>query len=40
MSISAQEQATELVETFEMFDEWEDRYRFLIDLGVPALAVP
>ena len=28
-----QEQAEELVETFQMFDEWEDRYRFLIDLG-------
>jgi cysteine desulfuration protein SufE len=27
------EQADELVETFNMFDEWEDRYRFLIDLG-------
>lgn len=28
-----QAQADELIETFEMFDEWEDRYRFLIDLG-------
>ena len=28
-----QESAADLVETFEMFDEWEDRYRFLIDLG-------
>jgi cysteine desulfuration protein SufE len=27
------EEATDLVETFTMFDEWEDRYRFLIDLG-------
>lgn len=30
---SQKEAADELVETFEMFDEWEDRYRFLIDLG-------
>lgn len=28
-----EEVATELVETFALFDEWEDRYRFLIDLG-------
>lgn len=27
------ERAQELVEAFEMFDNWEDRYRFLIDLG-------
>lgn len=33
MHTSPQEQAQELIETFEMFDEWEDRYRFLIDLG-------
>ncbi len=30
---SAREAADELVETFELFDEWEDRYRFIIDLG-------
>lgn len=30
---TAQEQAEELVESFALFDEWEDRYRFLIDLG-------
>ena len=23
----------ELIETFEFFDDWEDRYRFIIDLG-------
>ena len=28
-----QEEANDLIESFEMFDEWEDRYRFLIDLG-------
>ncbi len=28
-----QENADALVEAFEMFDSWEDRYRFLIDLG-------
>lgn len=27
------EKAQELIEAFEMFDSWEDRYRFLIDLG-------
>jgi len=30
-AITPQETAEELVEAFEMFDEWEDRYRFLID---------
>lgn len=34
------EQADELVETFAMFDEWEDRYRFLIDLGRELPAFP
>ena len=33
MSTTQQEQAAELIETFSMFEEWEDRYRFLIDLG-------
>ena len=23
----------ELIENFSMFDDWEDRYRYLIDLG-------
>ena len=27
------ERASELTEAFEMFDAWEDRYRFLIDMG-------
>ncbi len=31
--MTQQENAQELVEAFEMFDNWEDRYRFLIDLG-------
>lgn len=25
--------AEELVESFELFDDWEDRYRYIIDLG-------
>ncbi len=28
-----EEQADDLVEGFELFDTWDDRYRFLIDLG-------
>lgn len=31
--MTQKERADELVEAFEMFDAWEDRYRFLIDLG-------
>lgn len=31
--MTQQEIADELVDSFEMFDAWEDRYRFLIDLG-------
>lgn len=31
--MTQQEIADELVENFELFDAWEDRYRFLIDLG-------
>lgn len=26
-------QADELIENFSLFDDWEDRYRYLIDLG-------
>jgi len=33
MQTTPQENADELVEAFDMFDSWEDRYRFLIDLG-------
>ena len=33
MSQNQEDQAQELVDAFEMFDAWEDRYRFLIDLG-------
>jgi len=31
---------TTLIETFEFFDDWEDKYRFVIDLGkeLPELA--
>src|SRR4028119_2295373 len=31
--MTPQEHAEELAEAFEMFDEWEDRYAFLIDLS-------
>lgn len=31
--MTQQQIADELVENFELFDEWEDRYRFLIDMG-------
>ena len=30
----------ELVETFEFFDDWEDKYRFIIDLGKDLPALP
>jgi len=33
MQLTPQAQGEELVEAFEMFDSWEDRYRFLIDMG-------
>lgn len=32
-TLNPAEQAEELVDSFTLFDEWEDRYRFLIDLG-------
>ncbi len=37
--LTQQENADELIEAFEMFDDWEDRYRFLIDAakGLPPL---
>lgn len=31
--ISPDLEFTELVENFELFDDWEDRYRYIIDLG-------
>ncbi len=34
------ERASELTEAFEMFDAWEDRYRFLIDMGRDLPAFP
>jgi len=33
MSETQEKRADELADTFELFDEWEDRYAFLIDLG-------
>ncbi len=33
MQTTTQEKAEELIEAFDTFDSWEDRYRFLIDLG-------
>ena len=30
----------ELVETFEFFDDWEDKYRFIIDLGKDLPGLP
>lgn len=31
--MSINEEAQELVDSFDLFEDWEDRYRFLIDLG-------
>ena len=33
MTTTPEEQADQLVEGFDLFDSWDDRYRFLIDLG-------
>ena len=33
MANSQEEQAEQLVEAFELFDDWDDKYSFLIDLG-------
>lgn len=33
MNATQRERADDLVDAFELFDQWEDRYRFLIDLG-------
>ncbi len=33
MSETQEKRAEELADTFDLFDEWEDRYAFLIDLG-------
>ena len=33
MDNSQEEQAEQLVEAFELFDDWDDKYSFLIDLG-------
>ena len=40
MSASQQEQAALLVDTFEMLGDWEERYRFIIDLGKQMPALP
>jgi cysteine desulfuration protein SufE len=40
MSSSQQEQAALLVETFEMLGDWEEKYRFIIDLGRQMPAMP
>ena len=36
------ERAEQLIDDFSLFDSWEDRYRYLIDLGrkLPPFAVP
>ena len=31
--VTQEERAAEIAETFELFDNWEDRYQVLIDLG-------
>lgn len=33
MTTTQNEKAGELIEAFGLFDSWEDRYRFLIDMG-------
>lgn len=33
MTMTAHKNIDELVEDFALFDDWEDRYRYLIDLG-------
>lgn len=33
MAENQQQQADDLIDAFEMFDDWEDKYRFLIDMG-------
>lgn len=33
MNVTQQEKAEEIVEAFSFFEEWEDRYGYLIDLG-------
>ncbi len=40
MTAVQQEHADELIESFEMFEDWEDKYRFLIDLGRKLPALP
>ena len=39
MSTAPESTLTEIRESFEFFDDWEDKYRFIIDLGksLPAL---
>ncbi len=40
MSLTQQEKAEELIEAFSFFEEWEDRYGYLIDLGKELPAMP
>jgi sulfur transfer protein SufE len=40
MAENQQQQADDLTEAFDMFDDWEDKYRFLIDLGRKLPALP
>ena len=40
MAENQQQQAEDLTDAFEMFDDWEDKYRFLIDLGRKLPALP
>ena len=40
MAENQQQQADDLTDAFEMFDDWEDKYRFLIDLGRKLPALP
>lgn len=38
--MSAGESFEEIVENFELFDDWEDRYRYVIELGRDMPALP
>ena len=40
MAENQQQQADDLIDAFEMFDDWEDKYGFLIDLGRKLPALP
>lgn len=40
MAENQQQQADDLIDAFGMFDDWEDKYGFLIDLGRKLPALP